>query len=106
MKNYGAMRFIAGVLQVIGWLTVLFGIAAAVITAGGGPNVYGTNAGAASLIAFLVGGGIALTGMFTVASGQLITAIADIATNSWYLRSDSEKTVGFFERVSNARAQS
>jgi hypothetical protein len=107
MKNYGAMRFVAGLMQILGWLTVLLGILVFIISAGGERNAYG-NSGAVGVIAFLIGGAIALTGMFTVAAGQLISAMADMATNSWYLRGIAEnsvKTVSFFERVSGGRAQ-
>ncbi len=103
MKNYGAMRFVAGLLKLIGWL---------IIAAGALVIIVGFNVSTdmpyldktMSLVAPIVAGGfIALLGIFTIASGEMISAVADIAVNTALLRSiaaNSEKTVGFFEHIS------
>jgi hypothetical protein len=104
MKNYGAMRFVAGVMQLMGWLTVLLGVLAFVLNLGG-PSV--PNLGLTGIGALLIGGGVVLTGIFTIAAGQMVVALADMATNSWHLREIAEnakRTVGFFEHIASPPA--
>jgi hypothetical protein len=58
---------------------------------------------------------IALIGVFSIAPGQMIAAQVDIATNSHYLRqiaantaemaANTERTVGFFEHITNRQRE-
>jgi len=107
MKNYGAMRFVAGLLKSIGWLTIALGVVVLVVSIAAGQNVpvapY-VSPGAALLIAILVSAAIIILGIFNVAAGEMVSAIADMAVNSAYLpmiAANTQKTVGFFEHISN-----
>src|SRR5262249_5153226 len=102
MKHYGAMRFVAGLLKLIGWLII--GFAALVLIVGFTIDVPNMDRGTFVLIS--IGGFVAtvILGIFTIASGEMIAAVADIAVNAAYLRSiaaNTEKTAGFFEHISN-----
>jgi len=108
MKNYGALRFISGVLKFIGWITVigavlfvLFGLlASANMPSYSGP--YGSKVGVV-LIALGIAFGIFLSGILIVACGELIDAVVDIATNTAHLpamAANAERTVGFFDHMS------
>jgi hypothetical protein len=107
MKNYRAMRFVAGLLKLIGWLTVAVGVVVLVVSITAGQNVPVTpyvSPGAALLIAVLISASIIILGIFNVAAGEMISALADMAVNSAYLpaiAANTQKTVGFFEHISN-----
>jgi hypothetical protein len=107
MKKYGAMRFVAGVMQFVGWATVLFGIIGALaFVLSIFPDIP-PHFRAISDRSWFTAFGIVLTGIFTIAAGQMVVAIADMATNSWHLREvaeNSKKTVGFFEHIASPRA--
>ena len=111
MKNYGAMRFVAGILKLCGWLTIAIGILLIAVMVAGNlnlPRSVGVDQISIALIAALAGGFIILTGIFTVASGEMISALADIATNSHHLpkiAANSEKTVGFFAQITNGSSR-
>jgi hypothetical protein len=107
MKNYGAMRFVAVLLKSIGWLTVAVGVAVLVVSIAAGQNVPATpyvSPAMVFLIALLVSASIIILGIFNVAAGEMVSALADMAVNSAYLpaiAANTQKTVGFFEHISN-----
>jgi hypothetical protein len=88
MKRYTAMRFVSGVIQFFGWLTIAFGVL--FFVAGSGlvfripSQPYVDQAGVVA-VSFVVGGFVVLCGVFIIAAGQMISAFADVATNSWYI---------------------
>ena len=107
MKDYGAMRVVAGVLKLFGWITIVIGGLFFVLFIVADHNVPSSpyvNHGMVVFIAFVIAGLVVLLSIFTVAAGELIAAIADIATNSAQLAKiseNTEKTVNFFERVAS-----
>lgn len=61
MKNYGAMRFVAGVLKVLGWIIVALGILIFIAAILGHQNVPSSpyvNPATVAFVAFLVAGSI------------------------------------------------
>jgi hypothetical protein len=112
MKKYGAMRFVAGLLSFIGWVVIALAVLFFIVIVTMNQNLPASqyaNPAVVMLIAIVISGLIALMGVFSIASGQLIAAQADIATNSGYLRqiaantaemaAHTERTAGFFERA-------
>jgi hypothetical protein len=111
MKNYGALRFISGVLKFVGWLTVvgagLFVLIALLGTANtpSYSSPYSSHVGVV-LITLGIAFALFLSGILIVACGELIDAIVDIATNTAHLPAmavNAERTVSFFDHMS-ARA--
>jgi hypothetical protein len=86
MQKYGAMRFVAFVMQLFGWVMVLLGIFLVVIGVMGNISDVPSHLRGLSGYHVIVASGVVLTGIFTVAAGQMVVAIADMATNSWHLR--------------------
>jgi hypothetical protein len=113
MKHYGAMRFVAGLLKFLGWLTIAVGGLVIVVVLNGSKNIPSSSyvdPAMVFLVALVIGGLIIITGVFWIAAGEMVSAIADIATNSAHLpkiAENSDRTVGFFEHIStrsNAQA--
>jgi hypothetical protein len=113
MKRYGAMRFVAGLLKFFGWVTIAIGGLVIVAVLNGNRNIPSSSyvdPAMILLVALVIGGLIIITGIFWIAAGEMVSAIADIASNSAYMRQiaeNSDKTVGFFEHISgrnNSRA--
>jgi hypothetical protein len=100
MKNYGALRIIAFILKLIGWLTIVFAIGVFVVGLIG-PNVTGS----AHYTAGVVGAALAtaISGILVLASGEAISALVDIAMNSAKIEHHSARTVELFERMDASR---
>jgi len=104
MKHYGAMRFVAGLLKLLGWLIIAAGVLVVIIGLNASIGLPYMDKGTFLLVSVLAGGVIVILGIFAIASGEMISAVADIAVNTALLRSiaaNAEKTVGFFEHISN-----
>jgi hypothetical protein len=80
------------VLQVLGWLTVLLGCFFAFNFTQAIVTVPSNIAGRLGDMTLLASGGMIIAGLFTVAIGHAISAIADIAHNSWHLREIAENS--------------
>ena len=91
MKHYRSMRFMSGVLRVLGWLIFIFGCLFAYPNIEHLIRIPGVSDDFHLRMVFL-GGGMALTGLFIVAAGQAISALADMASNSWRLREIAENS--------------
>jgi uncharacterized transporter YbjL len=106
MKRYGALRAIPGIFKFIGWATIGLAIFFFVIGFAVNTNNFSTPFGRGAdvtVVAFLIMLATVLCGIFIVASGELIDAVVDIATNTAHLPAiaqSSERTVGFFDHMS------
>jgi hypothetical protein len=106
MKNYGALRFISGILKFLGWLIIIASIFVLLIGLLGSANIprspYTSPTGIILVMA-AIAFGVFLSGILTVACGELIDAVVDIAMNSAQLRNiahDAQRTVAFFDHMS------
>lgn len=84
-EKYWALRLMATINAVIGWILIVFGIATAGIGAAGGPN------GATGGIGIAAGLGCALLGTAWVAGSQLIYVLIDIEKNTRLARTVGEE---------------
>jgi uncharacterized membrane protein len=106
MKRYRAMRFVSGVIQFFGWLTIIFGILFCVVGSGlffRIPSQPYMDQAAVLVISFVIGGLVVLCGVFIIAAGQLISAFANVARNSWYIvaiAANTQQSTEYFQRVS------
>jgi hypothetical protein len=99
MKNYGALRVIAGITIIVGWLIIVFGVLACV----GVFLAPDQTAGLSIISAIAVALSFLIFGLIFIASGELLQAIVDIAINSASLpriEQSAARTVEFFERMS------
>ena len=107
MKRYGAMQFVAGLLKLLGWLIVGVGALVMFFSIKLGSSVPVSsylNEGLPLFIGILISAAIIIVGIFAVAAGEMISAIADIAINTSHLAAiaaNTGKTVGFFEHISS-----
>ena len=96
MKNYRTMRFTSGVFWVLGWLTTILGCFLVFATVATFPPAVRGVEDYLTIYLYLTtlspGLGMILGGIFTVAFGQAISAVADMASNSWHLQEIAENT--------------
>jgi hypothetical protein len=102
MKNYWALRFIATVLTILGWLTIVFGLFALFIFIIGGHQTSGMGVGTslATVIAYSIFAWIIISGVVFVAAGEVIKAFIEIAKNCTSLpliEDNTHRMVEFFE---------
>lgn len=110
MKNYGALRIIAGILKFFGWATIVVGVifCFVVIFAGNSPYAVATPRAYVVLIAVAVSFVFFLSGILILASGEMIEAVVDIAVNSAKLPEiavNSSKAAEFYDRMSASAAK-
>ncbi len=105
MKNYGAMRFVAGLLKFVGWLIIAFGILVLLIPFIGAGNMPANfDSGMIVVFAIISSVSIIIAGIFTVASGEMISAVADIAVNTAETADTAKKTLAYFDQMYNRPA--
>ena len=89
MKQYRDMRFMAFALQLVGWALGVSGVYITAVVLARGPVLSEPYPGA-SVYSLNWGLRYLLVGICIVVAGQLLRAIADMATNSWHLRQIAE----------------
>ena len=96
-NQYYALHTIAFINKLVGWLIIGFGAIFCLFA-------FNTSTlsiiGASGFIVLLTAIGSALLGLIFIAGGQLLEAIADIATNSAQTERNTARTVDFFDRMS------
>ncbi len=106
MKNYGAMRFVAGLLKFVGWLIIALGILVLLIPFIGAGKLPANSYDSGMIVFFAIISSVSIiiVGIFTVASGEMISAVADIAVNSAVTADTAKKTFAYFDQMYNRPA--
>lgn len=103
MKRYTALRFIAGVWKFIGWVVLnspVLAVVLALVFKAPLPVEQSGDMGLVSLAVLASFVAAALIGIGFIAFGQLLSAVADMASNSAYLRRIAESA----DRTANTGA--
>ena len=105
--HYVGLRLISGVLRLVGWLSILLSILVFAVAAGGadrlGLHVGNLNDQIRPLftsIGLLMSFSFFTWGLFTLAFGELLKVLVDIAFNTAILPNIAEDTNYFYERLS------
>lgn len=112
MPRYRALRLIAYILQVVGFLIIIGAVASAIISILAYRDIQlpDTDAGRAVagyarfFLAFgaIIAGSMLLYGFFMIALGQMGLALVDIADGTWQTAKNTARTVTFFEHIAGA----
>jgi hypothetical protein len=100
MKQYYALRIIAFVTKLVGWLIIALGVIACALAALGVHLSIAPYFGSSLIVIAAIAISSLLLGLIFVASGQLLGAVADIATNCARIDLNTARTVQFFDRMS------
>ena len=101
MKRYRALRITAAITKLVGWIILIVGgIVCAAAFKIPPSSVMG---GLSLLVTVAIAVSYLLTALIFIASGQLLEAVADIASNSahWpHIETNTARTVEFFDQMS------
>jgi hypothetical protein len=97
MKQYYALRIIAAIIKLVGWVNLFLGaICCMFALSSSTPSTVGMSL----LVTVVIAVCALLIGLIFISGGQLVEAVADIATNSAHIDGNTAKTVEVFERMS------
>jgi hypothetical protein len=100
LYDLGAMRFVAGLMKLLGWLIIFVGVLVVVFSFNAGHNIPASpyvSPGSVLLVGIAVASSIIVVGIFAVAAGEMISAVADIAVNSAVTADNSANTLALFQ---------